>query len=173
MSKRAAILALFHNQAFPIRIITEATSPPADPDYQRRLRHWAADCATRSLHLIADDKPAMLVALGNIQTARTLADVATLPTTATYAYPEFASLYEDARRTTFAPQAEARLAAALAGHHNVFLGALGSSSHARRAIQNVNVASYPRDHIAEMDWQVDRLKAWLADDEPTPLELLC
>jgi len=167
MSKRAAILALFEQRAFAARIITTATNPPADDDYQRRLRHWAADCAQRSIHLLHDTPIAYQCALNALQAAR---DLAASPLTLNIS-PDLAALYDAAKRTAFSPYSEARLAAALAAHQNVFVGALGASTHSRRAIQNANPRYQPQPDVLELDWQAHRLKQWLQDDEPAPLDV--
>ena len=51
-AKRSRILALFKENLPPRTIIEQATTGPADRDYERRLRLWAADCAARASHLI-------------------------------------------------------------------------------------------------------------------------
>jgi hypothetical protein len=130
MSKRAAIVALIEQRVFAERILTEA----ADSDYQGRLRLWAADCATRSLHLLKGEALAWNSAALAIDAARHLATTGE----AQYIHCDYPALLAAARRSAFSSVTEAKLAAALAAFDNVFVGALAAATHSRRAIRNAN-----------------------------------
>jgi hypothetical protein len=170
MSKRRTILALFEQRVLPNRIINDATNPPADLDYQRRLRHWAADCASRSIQLLRSSPIEHEFATAALAAARGLATQAlSVPPMLI----DYNSLFDEIKRTASSPTAEAKLAAALSCHPNVFVGSLGASTHARRAIQNSSLHNTPRSRetadAKELRWHATRLKAWLQDDEPEPL----
>lgn len=169
-SKRAAMLTLIQQGAFPLQIITTATDPPSDYDYQRRLRQWGADCVAHALPLIADDPIAFQSAALAISVARQLATAAVSPAVLDYfSSPPYSTLYDEARRTGFSVLSEIRLAAALCNHINVYLGTLGAATHARRALQGARNQTHDQPERSELDWQAQRLGQWLADDEPTPL----
>jgi len=169
--RRAAVLALIKSGTYPVKIIQAATEPTADYDYQRRLRLWASDCAARAIHLLTDHPIALQAAAFAITTARDLASAEVAPSAlALFAHPHYFKLYEEAKRTAFSAESEARLAAALSAHVNVFLGALGAATHARRAIQN-STGQPPQPTQTELDWQAQRLGQWLDDVEPEPLTL--
>ena len=161
MSKRAKILALFEQRTHPSLIITKACSPPADEDYHRRLRFWAIDCAHRAMHLLNDTPMALQFSMTALGAARNLAITSNVMPLIT---PDYDMLLAEVKRTAFAPQAEARLAAAFTVHHNVFLGALGAATHARKAIHNADLRNNPEPDTKELQWQAGRLKEWLVQD---------
>lgn len=116
-SKRAGILALYELRACAADIITVATTPFGGLDYERRLRMWAADCASRAVHLIEDDFLRRF-AIDFIEAAPTLA---TSPPETSIGNLPLKRLYADTRSSACAPNAEARLAACLAVHPNVYV----------------------------------------------------
>jgi hypothetical protein len=164
------MLTLIQKGAFPLQIITTATDPPSDYDYQRRLRQWGADCVAHALPLIAGNPIAFQSAALAISVARQLAAATVSPAALDhFSSPQYSSLYDEARRTGFSVLSEIRLAAALCNHINVYLGTLGAITHARRALQSAPDQTPEQAERNELDWQVQRLGQWLADDEPTPL----
>jgi hypothetical protein len=157
MAKRADILVLFDLNALPSRIINEAASPPADDDFNRRLRHWAADCALRVVPLLPDERKPIAITL--LRRARSIADGGSRSGDLNYD-----ALFATARQSLFSPEAEAALAVALTTYPDVFLGSNGAAWHARRAIQHANLQPMARRRppdIHETRWQVARLKGWM------------
>jgi hypothetical protein len=171
--KRSAIQSLIQQLAYPAKIITAATEPPADPDYERRLRLWAADCAARGVHLLADRGEDYQRAIAAITVARAFAkgliDTARLTE---FDCPPGSKLYQDTRRTAFAVASEISLAAALTAQANIFIGALGATTHTRRALKNASAGERGfAPAMNELNWQVHRLSLWLSDREPAELPI--
>jgi hypothetical protein len=168
--KRLAILTLFKQGALAQRIITAATEPRSDPDYEMRLRQWATDCVVHALSEIQVDRISRQSVVMWVDAARRLASGDLTPeTVGTAADPDLSVLYAEAKRTAFSPRAEIRLAAALAVQGNVYLGASGAATHARKAMRGM-LGDRPLE-LVEFDWQVTRLKGWMEYTPPLPLML--
>jgi hypothetical protein len=80
--------------------------------------------------------------------------------------PPGSLLYQEAKQAAFSPASEARLAAALCAQVDVWTGALGAVTHARRAIANSSEQLGPHASRVESDWLVGRLLRWLSVPEP-------
>jgi hypothetical protein len=163
--KRAAILLLIKQQAHPATIITTATEPSADPDYERRIRLWAADCVARGIHLLTDDdrRQASAAIMAARRFAKGLIDITRL---AEFDCPPGSELYRNAKRSAFTMTAEIRLAAAMTAQLNIYVGALTATTHIRRAIENTTRSRSQITAQKELNWQVRRLMDWLSDSEP-------
>ena len=128
-----------------------------DKDVERRLRHFAADCAARVLHLFEKERPGDDRPRKAIQAARDYAD------------GKIDDTARDARAAAWAAAGAARDARAAAW------AAAGAARAAARAAAGAAAGAAARDardaRDAEKEWQFDRLIQWLSDDEPTPLAL--
>jgi len=148
-------------------IIVAATTPPGTRDYQRRLRLWAADCAARSVHLIRDRREDYAAAVLAIVTARHFArGLAGTAALKPFNCRPGSSLYSEVKHTAFSVASEVRLAAELTAQVNVWSGALGAVTYARRAIVNAKGDQRRDGPGTEADWQVGRLLRRLTAPEP-------
>jgi len=167
--KRVRILALIEHCAPPRTIVERATKPPADADYERRLRMWAADCAARALHLIAKHHVDYLEAGQTIIAARNFAKDLIHKTH----LAQFATLDSrpktKGKRVSFYMASEVKQAAAMTAQADVHDAARAAAQHACNAIRSAMLATrrdVGKQWDDELNWQIERLRAWLSDDEP-------
>lgn len=170
-SKRAAILALFKHETPISTIVTDATNPPADADYQCRLRLWAADCVCHALRQMPHGFTNYNAVRLTIDATRGLASAQDLPQALRfYSNPDYAALFAENERSNYTAQAELNLAAAMSVHRNGYLGALGAATHARRAMLSVDGCDGMMPGLNELNWQTDSLNQWMSDDQPLPFK---
>jgi len=168
MEKKLAIRRMIGTGMQADKIILAATTAPGDSDYQRRLRLWGADCAAHAAHLMRasrQQKEGHAAINGARLYARAFYNDAMLMV---FDCPPGSQLYEATKKDSFSPASEARLAAALCAQKNVWTGALGASTHARRAIshQKDEAGAQLQASVDELGWQVGRLLLWLCEPEP-------
>ena len=132
---------------------------------ERRLRHWAADCAAHVLHFYERDHPNDMRPRNAIKAARDLAD----------------GLIDGAARSDAAGAAwaaAARDAAWDAARDAARAAAWDAARAVRAAVRDAVAAAAAWDAAfaraaawdAEQQWQFDRLVLWLSEDEPEPFE---
>ena len=136
---------------------------------ERRLRHWAADCAAHVLHFYERDHPNDMRPRNAIKAARDLAD----------------GLIDGAARSdaagaawAAARDAAAAAWAAAAARAAARAAAWDAARAARAAARDAAAAAAAWDAAfaraaawdAEQQWQFDRLVLWLSEDEPEPFE---
>lgn len=139
-----------HTQAWPDLVAQVAQAAQSDPDQERRLRHWLADCRTRVLPIIEpknrDARPTLIA-------ERQFADgdTAALSPHHSLAWPMAAQ-----RAVTAAVDCVGLVAWA-----------------ASKDVENPSewLVAHARATADEIAWQHDRLQAWLSDPEPEPLPL--
>jgi len=164
--KRVRIVALINEGAQPRTILGQATIGPADKDYERRLRLWAADCAARAIHLVSLSdytKAEHAVAVARSY-ARGMMNDGHLKAFACDQH------YEHGKQVFYCAS-EAYYAAILCAQQDVYTAAMSASHYARNAIHNTLLRDN-RQNVAqcwddELMWQVERLRAWFGDSEPT------
>lgn len=129
-----------------------------DEEVRRRLRHFAADCAARVLHLFEKERPDDKRVRQSIQAARDYAggkiEAAAGAAAGAAAHAAAGAAAQDAAWSAAWSAAGAAAGAA-------WVTAQDAVWAARRAVS----------WEGEKEWQFDRLIAWLSEEEPEPLPL--
>lgn len=138
-----------------------------DPDVDRRLRLWAADCAAHVLHIYeqseTSDAPRNAI-IATRQYARGEIDDDAREAARDTAW-DTASGIAWARSAAWAAAWSAAWAAAWAVALDATMNAAWSA--VRAAVRDaVRDAAWDAARDTEKEWQLDRLVAWLSDNEP-------
>ena len=136
---------------------------------ERRLRHWAADCAAHVLHFYERDHPNDMRPRNAIKAARDLADGLIDGAARSDAAGAAWAAARDAAAAAWA--AAAARAAARAAAWDAARAAWAAARDAAAAAAAWD-AAFARAAAwdAEQQWQFDRLVLWLSEDEPEPFE---
>lgn len=132
-----------------------------DKAIERKLRHWAGDCAMHVLHLFESEQPYNKWPRELIAVAHQRAEGA-IPN------------YDMATRGYTAADAAVSRAAKAAAR--AATGAALCSVSFLDIVANVATTAEPvkenseDDEVAELVWQLERLRYWMTDPNPVPLE---
>ena len=142
-----------------------------DKELERRLRHFAADCAARVLHFFEKERPDDERVRNAIQAAHDYADgkiddAARVAARVAAGGAAGAAAWDAARAAAWAAAGAAAWDAARAAAWAAAGAAAGAAARdAARA------AAGAAAWVAAREWQFDRLIYWLSEDEPAPLAL--